>query len=382
MPPALTLANAFLVLADETVTGSLRIEDGRIAAIDSGAAVPAGAVDCGGDMVAPGLVELHTDNLERHLRPRPSADWPHDAAIVAHDAELAGTGITTVFDAIRVGSIETGSKHAAHDRYARRMADEILAMRAAGALRISHQLHLRAEICSETLIEELEGFGPGDRVGILSLMDHTPGQRQFADLAQYETYIRGRQGLSGSAFEAHVAARQALGRRVGLAHEATAVAAAERLGATLASHDDTTAAHVARSASHGARLAEFPTTRTAAQACRAHGIGVVMGAPNLIRGVSHSGNVPASALAEADLLDVLSSDYVPAALLQAAVQLGARWDDLARALRTVSLAPARAAGLDDRGALQVGLRGDVIRVSRAHSVPVLRGVWVQGARVA
>lgn len=382
MPRDMILANARLVLPDEIVTGSLRIDGDRIVAIDTGTTVPKGAEDCRGDFVAPGLVELHTDNLERHLRPRPSAAWPHDAAIVAHDAELAGTGITTVFDAIRVGSIETGGTTPDHHRYARAMANEILAMRAVGALRISHHLHLRAEICSETLIEELETFGPADRIGILSLMDHTPGQRQFADLGQYEAYVRGKQGLSQAAFARHVRVRQDLGARVAATHEAAAVAAAGRLGAVLASHDDTTVAHVDRSARHGTRLAEFPTTHDAAQASHDRRIAVMMGAPNLIRGESHSGNVSAAALAQAGLLDIVSSDYVPAALLQAAVALGNQWGGMARAMGTVTRAPALAAGLDDRGRIEPGLRADVIRFGLVRSVPLLRGVWSQGARVA
>ena len=99
------LANATLVLPDETLRGQVRIVDGRIANIAPGADVPQGAEDCGGDLVLPGLIELHTDNLERHIEPRPKVDWPHAAAIIAHDAELASVGITTVFDALRVGSV-------------------------------------------------------------------------------------------------------------------------------------------------------------------------------------------------------------------------------------------------------------------------------------
>src|SRR5512145_3020143 len=95
------LANATLVLPDEVRRGSLRLSGGVIADIAGGGSVPVGAVDCGGDLVLPGLIELHTDNLERHIEPRPRVDWPHLPAIVAHDAELASTGITTVFDALR-----------------------------------------------------------------------------------------------------------------------------------------------------------------------------------------------------------------------------------------------------------------------------------------
>lgn len=381
MPDTLTLANARLILPEGEMTGRVTLAGGEIVEIAGGAGVPAGAVDCGGDIVAPGLVELHTDNLERHIRPRPSAHWPHKPAIVAHDAELAACGITTVFDAIRVGSIE-GKGNVGLPRYARDLADELLAMRAAGALKISHHIHLRAEICSQFLTDELDQFGPEDRVGILSLMDHTPGQRQFADIGQYATYMKGKHGLSEETFQDHVATRQALGASVRDAHETAAVDAAQRLGSVLASHDDTTVGHVARSAAHGIALAEFPTTEEAARACRQHGIAVMMGAPNLVRGESHSGNVSALALAEAGLLDIVSSDYVPAALLYAAVLLGDLWGDLPRAIATVSRAPAHASGLLDRGMLAEGMRADAIRFRLVDGVPVLRGVWSAGARVA
>jgi alpha-D-ribose 1-methylphosphonate 5-triphosphate diphosphatase len=374
------LANATLVLPDEVVTGSLHLSGGLIVAIDQGPGVPKGAVDCGGDLVLPGLIELHTDNLERHIEPRPKVPFPHAGAILAHDGELASTGITTVFDALRVGSIVSKDK-AAYGEYARLLADEIMVLRGQNALRINHLLHLRAEVCSETLIAELAKFGPEDGIGIVSLMDHTPGQRQFRDLTQLRHYVRGKHGLSEDEFLLHVANQQALSERLGSVHEAAAVAEAQRFGAALASHDDTTAEQVATSARHGVRFAEFPTTVEAAQACRAHGIHVMMGAPNVIRGGSHSGNIAALALAEAGLLDILSSDYVPSALLTAALMLGDVWGDMPRAVATVTATPALATGLADRGRLVPGLRADVIRVARFGSAAAVRGVWVGARRV-
>lgn len=374
------LANATLVLPDEVIPGALYLKDGLIAGIDFGTSVPKGAIDCVGDLVLPGLIELHTDNLERHIEPRPKVQFPHAAAILAHDGELAATGITTVFDALRVGSIVSEGK-ASSGEYARLLADEIIALRDEGALRINHLLHLRAEVCSETLIDELDRFGPQDGIGIVSLMDHTPGQRQFSNLDQLRNYVRGKHGLSEEDFLAHVAKQQALSDRVGAAHEAAAVAAARRFGAVLASHDDTTTGQVAVSHRHGATFAEFPTTVEAARACRDSGIHVMMGAPNLIRGGSHSGNVAAKELAELGLLDIVSSDYVPAALLNAALMLGDLWGDLARGVATVTQAPAAATALRDRGSLSIGLRGDVIRVARLQKAAAVRGVWVGGNRV-
>ena len=374
------LANAKLILPTEVVHGSLRIQAGVITAIDQGAGVPIGAIDCEGDFISPGLIELHTDNLERHIEPRPKVSWPHASAIIAHDAELASVGITTVYDALRVGSVVSNTK-ANYGEYARLLADEILDLRNKGALRISHFLHLRAEVCSETLTAELAKFGPEDRIGIVSLMDHTPGQRQFRDMTQLRAYVCGKHGLSEHEFEDHVAGQIALTQRLGVEHEAAAVQAARRFGAVLASHDDTTAEHVATSARHGAGFAEFPTSLEAASACRDAGIAVMMGAPNLIRGGSHSGNVAAQDLAKADLLDIVSSDYVPSALLSAALRLGDIWGDLARGIRTVTAAPAAATGLSDRGALGLGQRGDVIRIKPFADSARLLGTWVQGQRV-
>lgn len=376
-----TLANARLILPDSVTHGAITLEHGRIAAITPGEAVPPGALDMQGDFLAPGMVELHTDNLERHMRPRPGVNWPHIGAILAHDAELAGCGITTVFDAMRVGSIPNEGPDEEYNKYARPLADELAAIRARGVLRISHFLHLRAEVCSETLLAELDEFGPGDRVGIISLMDHTPGQRQFRDVAKLAQYVQGKYKLSDQGFADHVARLKALRARFGDAHEAAAVAVAHRLGAVLASHDDTTPDHVATSAGHGVGLAEFPTTLEAARACHDHGIMVMMGAPNLIRGGSHSGNVSAADLARAGHLDILSSDYVPSGLLAGAMILSRLWDDLPRAMATVSANPAQAAGLADRGRLAPEMRADLIRFAMLDDTPVLRETWVLGRRV-
>jgi len=379
--PETILANALLVLPDRVLPGALVLRDGLIAEIREGSSVPAGALDCAGDLLAPGMIELHTDNLERHIEPRPKVNWPHAAALIAHDAELCSVGITTVFDALRVGSIKASGTRGDYREYARALADEILEMRAREGFRISHYLHLRAETCSETLLEELAKFGPADRVGIVSLMDHTPGARQFRDISKLRDYVIGKHGMSAEGFEAHVASQRALRARLGAVHEAEAVAAARRYGAVLASHDDTTAGQVAVSKAHGVQFAEFPTTREAAEACHAQGIAVMMGAPNLIRGGSHSGNVAAQDLAEAGLLDILSSDYVPSALLSAALMLGDIWGDVARGLATVTAAPARAVGLRDRGQIEPGLRADLIRAHRIGGTASLRGVWVKGQRV-
>ncbi len=224
-------------------------------------------------------------------------------------------------------------------------------------------------------------FGAEDRVGIVSLMDHTPGQRQFRDIGALKVYLTKKRSLSDAEFAEHVANLKDLQARNAAKHEAGAVAEATRYGATLASHDDTTSEQVATSHRHGCSFAEFPTTLEAAEACRKHGIAVMMGGPNIVRGGSHSGNVSAAVLAEAGLLDIISSDYVPASLLVSAFQIGDMWNDLSRAIACVTRNPAQATGLTDRGTLEVGQRGDVLRVRKIGSQPFVNGVWSAGRRV-
>ena len=242
--------------------------------------------------------------------------------------------------------------------------------------------HLRAEICSETLIEEMAEFGPEDRIGIVSLMDHTPGQRQFADLSQMKTYLQGKYAMSDADVMDHFELLRRVKAQHGEANESAAVAKALSYGSVIASHDDTTRDHVIQSAEYGVRLAEFPTTIDAAKACHEAGIAVMMGAPNLLRGGSHSGNVAASELMDAGLLDIMSSDYAPASLLMSGVKLGEETGNMAVGIRAVTKAPAQAAKLNDRGEIALGLRADLVRFTHIDAFPRTRGVWVQGTRVA
>lgn len=373
--------NANLIIGNEVIKGSMKVENGLIVDVDTSNASSAG-IDCEGDFLSPGLVELHTDNLERHLQPRPGAHWPPQAAIISHDAELASVGITTVFDALRVGSLPSEGKRGGYKKYARDVATNIGKMRTQNMLRINHLLHLRAEICSETLIEEIKEFGAGDQVGIVSIMDHTPGQRQFRDKQKLAEYLRGKYSMSDEQIDEHFEKLLELQRKNGDAHEEIAAKMGREFGAVLASHDDTTSSDVLASVKTGVGVAEFPTTLEAAEQCKVHGIGVMMGAPNLLRGGSHSGNVAAHELVEHGLLDIFSSDYAPSSLLAASVRLGLECGNMAEGLAKSTSAPAKAAKLGDRGELRVGMRADILRFQVSNSLPLTKGLWVAGKRVA
>jgi alpha-D-ribose 1-methylphosphonate 5-triphosphate diphosphatase len=374
--------HARVVLGRETLpSATVRVAaDGRIASIDHGTSAVAGAIDCEGDWLLPGLVEVHTDNLERHVTPRPKVTFPMRAAVQAHDAEVASAGITTVLDAIGVGD-PYGDGFRSRDQSA--LLGVLDRLEAAHALRAQHLIHVRCELPAPNAIELFEPFADHARLRMISLMDHTPGQRQWTDVEQARIYYTGKKGWSDAQFDAEVRVAPQRQAQYAQPHRAWFADFARAHGVALATHDDTTVEHVDEARALGASMSEFPTTLAAAQRAHGHGLKTVAGAPNIVRGGSHSGNVAAIALAREGVLDGLSSDYVPASLLQAAwrLQLDAGYA-LPEAVRVVSRGPAEAAGLHDRGEIAVGLRGDLLRVREVEAHPVVREVFVGGRRVA
>ncbi len=372
--------NGRIVTADAVVSGSLRIAGGVIVGLDEGRSRTAGAIDLEGDLLLPGLVELHTDNLERNVAPRPGVTWPGLAAALAHDAQLAAAGITTVFDALALGDLNPAS---ARVQSVKEMAEAIRAGCERRHFRAEHFLHLRCELSYEGVLGLFDRMTAEPRVRLVSLMDHTPGQRQFADIGAYRRYYQGKYALSDAALNEFVVTQREAHLRYAVTHRAAIVAACRQRGLAIASHDDATAEHVAEAHADGAAIAEFPTTECAAAAARSRGMRVLMGAPNLVLGRSHSGNVSAQSLAARGLLDILSSDYVPASLLHAAFLLHRIGcvAGLPAAVAMVSRIPAAAAGLADRGEIAPGRRADLVRVRDAGDPPLVLGVWREGTRV-
>jgi len=383
------LTNARVVLEDEIIRGTVVIRDGEIADIATGYGGP--GEDFDGDLLLPGLVELHTDHLEAHAEPRPGTHWDPLSAVLSHDAQLSGAGVTTVFDAIRIGTQE-GCDDATV--LARSLADAIEHATGAGITRADHFIHLRCEVAAPATIAEFEAFDNIASLRLASLMDHTPGQRQYADVDAFRRYMVGKGRVPATGIEALMATLKDVAERYSVPNRAAIAELAAARGIALAAHDDATIEHVKESASLGVRISEFPTTAIAAQAARELDQLIVMGAPNIVRGASQSGNVAAAELLDLGLLDILSSDYVPASPLQAIVQLDADGlFPLVKGSALVSGNPARAVGLEDRGSIRVGKRADLVRVythaapaDQGHpcgrAIPVVRAVYRQGLRVS
>jgi alpha-D-ribose 1-methylphosphonate 5-triphosphate diphosphatase len=384
------LSNARIIGREEIPHGSVLIRDGLIADISSGAS--AAGEDLGGDYLLPGVVELHTDHLEYHIAPRPTVQWDPLPAVLASDAQLTASGATTVFDAVRIGS-GLGKSDATVEA-ARRLADSIELAVDAGLLRADHWIHVRCEVAAQDCLDAFAGFADDPHVRLVSLMDHTPGQRQYADLEVFKRYQVGRGNVTESGFDAFVTPLIERSERYADVHRRAIAGLATERGVTLATHDDATPEHVAESVALGVVISEFPTTVIAAGAADKHGQHIVMGAPNIVRGGSQSGNVAAAELLGLGLLHILSCDYVPSSPLQAVFQLAADGTlGLADGARLVSGNPARAVGLDDRGEIAVGKRADLVRIQphdlpateghpRGLRVPVVRHVYRQGKRVS
>ena len=371
---------AHIVAMDRIIDGTVVVDDGRIDVVEQGASAAPGALDLDGDYLLPGLIELHTDNLERHLAPRPGVRWPRCAAVVGHDAQVVAAGITTVFDAIALGEVlaTSGRVEGLQD-----MREGLMQAHRAGILKADHRLHLRCELSYAGVLELFESLMDEPLVGLVSIMDHTPGQRQFVDVAKYRSYYMKKYGLSPGEFEKFLAERLDHSATYSAHHRREIVNRARARALVLASHDDGTLDHVIESADAGMKIAEFPTTFEAARASHQRGLAVLMGAPNVVLGGSHSGNIAAGDLAAARLLDILSSDYVPASLVHAPFALAEAGIgvDLPAAIRLVSYNPAQVMGLGDRGEIAAGKRADLVRVRVVAGLPVVREVWREGKRI-
>jgi alpha-D-ribose 1-methylphosphonate 5-triphosphate diphosphatase len=376
--PFLCCTNARLVMPDGVVHGSLTAENGRIRDVDAPTSTP-GALDFMGDYLLPGLVEIHTDNIEKHFLPRSGVRWPTSlTAILAHDTHMVGAGITTVLDAVSAG--EFSAKRMRREIFTATLEALAQAMDN-NLLRAEHLLHIRCELADRAVVEMFTSVMDHKLLHLVSIMDHTPGQRQWSDQEKYRSFHADKKWTDEELL-AEIERLRAVQKSHAEPNRAIILNLCAERNLPLASHDDTTAGHVEETARLGMGIAEFPTTREAASRAHELGLATVLGAPNVVRGESHSGNVSALDLAAEGLVDILSSDYMPASLLQAPFVMAQRLGiPLHEALATVTANPARALGLTDRGELLPGRRADFTRVRMVDDVPVVVAVWREGRQV-
>lgn len=375
----LILTNAKIVTPTEIIHGTLTVNHGKITDVEPGNSSCSTAIDFEGDYLIPGLIEMHTDNMEKNLEPRPGVKWPSPmAAVLAHDAQIASSGITTVLDAISIGEAHKKGRDAFLDASIKGIEDGLKN----NILRADHKIHLRCEVVGSNVLEMFEPHAENPLVILVSLMDHTPGQRQWRKIEHWLTYNK-ESHLPKDIIEQKLSTLIEAREQYGDLHRREIVSICRERGLIIATHDDTEVSHVDEAAADGAAISEFPTTIAAAQRAHELGLKTIMGSPNVVRGGSHSGNVSAAKLAKLGLLDGLSSDYVPASLLHAGFLLHEDIGlDLHDAIKIISANTADMIGLHDRGRIEVGLRGDLVRVKHLDHLPIVRQVWREGQQVA
>jgi alpha-D-ribose 1-methylphosphonate 5-triphosphate diphosphatase len=370
--------NAILVLPDAVIAGTLVKHGDTISEIATGRSSASGAIDLDGDYLIPGAVDVHTDNLERQVLPRSLARWPSRSAMVAHDAQCAAAGVTTILDALCLGDLgfDAGRIQTFRDG-----VTDLDALTPTGLLKSQHYLHLRCEIPALDTLDCLDTVADHPLVRMISLMDHSPGVGQYANLEFYRN-LRRRGGLDEATVDRRIAELQAQRARVREPNRRALLDRVHGRGIALASHDDRTADEIAENARDGIRISEFPVTMEAAEAAKAAGMDVIAGAPNVVRGGSHSGNIAAADLLRSGWVDAFASDYVPPALIEAAFRIAREGlAELPAAMAMITARPAKLAGLPDRGRLAAGQRADLVRVRVYETLPVVRQVWCGGERV-
>jgi len=368
------LTNARIVLFDEVIEdASLFFEDGVIQAINPESCGNAEIINLKGKLLIPGMIDLHCDALEKEVEPRPNVHFPLDFACAQADKRNAAAGITTVYHALSFANDELGVRN---NQFAADVARAVHEWHPHGL--VDNRVHCRYEITDESGLPILKQLLNEDAMHLISMMDHTPGQGQFKDMAAYRDYLS--RTYKKTADEVEVIVERKLESASGAFSRMQELAeAAHAAGISVASHDDDSPERVETMKGVGADISEFPISMEAAVAARQAGMSTIFGAPNIIRGKSQSGSMKAIDAIQEGVADCLCGDYSPASLIVAVMRVPELADiNLAEAIQLVTANPARAARLHDRGTIEVGKRADLVAVGLPGGLPQVSEVWVHG----
>lgn len=371
------LSNARLALADEVIDdAAVLLEDGVIRAVNPDSAGDAEEHNLNGNLLMPGMIDLHCDALEKEVEPRPGVHFPLDFACAQADKRNAAAGITTIYHALSFAADELGVRN---NQFAADIARAVHDWQPHAL--VDNRVHCRYEITDQGGLPILQTLLEEQAMHLVSMMDHTPGQGQFKDLAAFRNYLT--RTYKKTADEVDVIVERKLAAAEGAFERMQMLAAsAHAAGISVASHDDDCAERVDTMKSIGADISEFPITLDAARAAKESGMATIYGAPNILRGGSQSGSMKAIDAIHHQVADCLCADYAPAALIVAVHKIPELSElDLAAAIRLVTLNPAKAAQLGDRGEIAVGKRADLICIEQPGGLPQVAATWSHGVCV-
>ncbi|MFE5323111.1 phosphonate metabolism protein PhnM [Paenibacillus sp. NPDC056579] len=360
--------------------GTLVIENGTIIEISSSASTPGPRdIDASGMLVLPGIIDTHSDAIEHEMQPRPSSLFPVEMSFHELERKLAGQGVTTIYHSLSMWD-DNSAKEVRRNQSVKQMIRTIRRLAAEDHL-IRHKVHLRFEIVNLNAVPHIVEMLNNGELDQLSFMDHTPGQGQYRNLEVQKKFVMERQKLTE---EETLKVLEARRQQPKVSREDLQLVAdlAGSLGVPLASHDDDSVEKLELVQSWRAAISEFPITMDVAKEAKQRGLHVVMGAPNVMLGRSHSNNLSALDAIKEGVVDILCSDYYPPAMIQAAFLLHNQGYELSYAMNMISLNPAKALGLDKRlGSLEEGKAADVLLTRIHNGRPVIEKVWVEGQTV-
>ena len=360
---------------------SIQVEEGRIVSIGSISSRTVPVIDGKGCLLLPGMFDIHSDALETTIEPRPGAVFPIDVAIYEMDKRLLASGVTTIFHCVAFVEAATGKRSLRSNKVAENIARQIIGL--TPELRVNTRIHGRYDLINAPAAPILCDFIENEQIHLVSFMDHTPGQGQFRDIEAFVRLNEKRTGASAEELEKHVRTRQAARDAIDTAALDAVIALCHRFDVPMASHDDDSRELVQNWKKKGIRISEFPVNAEALETAHQEKIDTSLGAPNICRGQSLSGNLSARDAIESGYGDIICSDYSPMALLPAVfllVQEGLK--PLHEAVNMVSLNPAQAVGESaERGSLEAGKIADLILVSLENDVPLVRQTFVHGKLV-
>ncbi|MFQ3475438.1 alpha-D-ribose 1-methylphosphonate 5-triphosphate diphosphatase [Halonotius sp. F2-221B] len=367
-----TIVDGRVVTPDGVIDGRVEIGGDRITAVGDSDAETDTVIDANGQLVLPGLVDIHGDDIESHLYPRSGARMDTEMALAAADRANVAAGITTKFHAISFELDESA------DRSPELAATLTDAITDATDLLVDHRLHARCEVTQKRCVEAVIDVIDNDNTDLVSVMSHVPGKGQFRDIEAFRQYYENANDRTAAEAEEMIdergsmsmaTLRERVDRVVDRAHEA---------GVVTASHDDENPREVEQLADSGVDIAEYPITLETAQRATEIGMTTAMGAPNLVRGESQWGNLSTAAGIDAGVIDTLVADYHPPSLL-AGVFVDTE-EPLHERVKRATANPADAVGLSDRGRIKAGKRADLIVVD-PDPTPTVTAAVVAGQPV-
>ena len=366
------LTNAHVVTPEWHGPGSVIIENQKIVEVCPNKYFSEGT-DLRDMVLAPGCVDIHSDYLERELRPRPSAEFSLPLATHFMDQRAIACGLTTVFSAISF-SEEMEKDRAMATALERAVELDRLAGKSLGR----HYVHARLDPNTDSILEFLEPMKAVKSLTMVVYNDSIPGQRQYTMEQMIDMY-GGYRGIPKQEAEELL---QKKVEELSKINNRPAIMEAFHGHLILGSHDDTTTEHVDEASQFGATLCEMPTTIEAARRAKEHNQMVCMGAPNYVRGGSHCGNLACSDAMLEDLVDIICSDYHFPSMLGAAIKMTQNGIDMSRAFDFVSRNPAELIGLGDQfGSIEAGKSADLIAFSLEADFAKMNHVWVDGTEV-